>query len=770
MRAVPALTLAVGVRLALALEVYTNSWAVHVPGGSEEAERVARKLGFINLGQVVLGSHFYHLQHRGVQRKSFHLHRGRHIQLKKEPKVPWFEQQTLKRRHKRLVNVMPTDPWFYKQWYMNDDVNPDLGVLTTWSHGYTGQGVVVTILDDGLEKDHPDLSANYDPSASYDFNGNDPDPQPRYDPSDENRHGTRCAGEVAAVANNGVCGAGIAYNAGIGGVRMLDGMITDIIEARSLSLNPQHIHIYSASWGPEDDGKTVEGPGVLAMEAFYRGIVHGRGGLGSVFVWASGNGGLHYDNCNCDGYSNSVYTLSVGSTTEHGNVPWYSEACASTLTATFSSGINKERQIVTTDIRHRCTDQHTGTSASAPLAAGIVALALEANPALTWRDLQHIVMRASSPANLSAEDWTVNGVGRKVSHHYGYGLLNAGRLVDLAQKWETTRPQRKCVIEIVNTPREVRSNLVVRQNVTACANSSNHIVSLEHVQAQLSLSYTRRGDLEIFLTSPMGTRSVLVALRPYDTSSDGYKAWSFMSTHTWDENPQGIWTLELMNKGHYSNNGFLQKFLLVLYGTDEDMMARNIQESVLRECVTRDANGICQECETPYYAFGSLCLMYCPPKHFKTTQRVNSSMPSRFALVCASCHPSCYTCKGKFANNCTACSPFSTFNEQENSCSQPHFPRSDISSTTSLQLSQTKLVAAMMVGAFVTLSVLTFLSWFISRMNARRHSLIQPPQTAAIEMHDLYVLNEDEEAAERNILPQQRTMGDKNHEEEQSMK
>lgn len=53
---------------------------------------------------------------------------------------------------------------------------------------------------------------------------------------------------------------------------MLDGLITDIIEARSLSLNPQHIHIYSASWGPEDDGMTVDGPGVLAMEAFYRGI------------------------------------------------------------------------------------------------------------------------------------------------------------------------------------------------------------------------------------------------------------------------------------------------------------------------------------------------------------------------------------------------------------------------------------------------------------------------------------------------------------------
>ena len=90
------------------------------------------------------------------------------------------------------------------------------------------------------------------------------------------------------------------------GVRMLDGMVNDAVEARSLSLNPSHIDIYSASWGPEDDGKTVDGPGPLAKQAFINGITKGRGGKGSIFVWASGNGGHHTDNCNCDGYTNST--------------------------------------------------------------------------------------------------------------------------------------------------------------------------------------------------------------------------------------------------------------------------------------------------------------------------------------------------------------------------------------------------------------------------------------------------------------------------------
>jgi len=113
-------------------------------------------------------------------------------------------------------------------------------------------------------------------------NSHDDDPMPHYDMTDSNRHGTRCAGEVAATANNSFCAVGIAYGASVGGVRMLDGDVTDAVEARSLSLNPQHIDIYSASWGPDDDGKTVDGPGELASRAFIEGTTKGRGGKGSI--------------------------------------------------------------------------------------------------------------------------------------------------------------------------------------------------------------------------------------------------------------------------------------------------------------------------------------------------------------------------------------------------------------------------------------------------------------------------------------------------------
>jgi len=111
-----------------------------------------------------------------------------------------------------------------------------------------------------------------DARASTDINDNDNDPTPQ--DNGDNKHGTRCAGEVAATAGNNICGVGIAYNASIGGVRMLDGTVNDAVEAKALGLNPDHIDIYSASWGPEDDGKTVDGPGPLARRAFIYGVTN----------------------------------------------------------------------------------------------------------------------------------------------------------------------------------------------------------------------------------------------------------------------------------------------------------------------------------------------------------------------------------------------------------------------------------------------------------------------------------------------------------------
>ncbi|NXC29393.1 FURIN protein, partial [Campylorhamphus procurvoides] len=655
----------------LAQHIYTNTWAVLVPAGPQEADRLARKHGFINLGPIF--GDYYHFRHRGVVKRSLSPHQPWHSRLAREPQVHWLEQQVAKRRTKRDIFMEPTDPKFPQQWYLVSagtvlsSLCPTLclGCWGSLSLPTAGQGgraeepLLATWLGvaGAAASTHPcTLYSPYEHAVSY-FGC---------------RHGTRCAGEVAAVANNGICGVGVAYNARIGGVRMLDGEVTDAVEAHSLGLNPNHIHIYSASWGPEDDGKTVDGPARLAEEAFFRGVSQGRGGLGSIFVWASGNGGREHDSCNCDGYTNSIYTLSISSTTQYGNVPWYSEACSSTLATTYSSGNQNEKQIVTTDLRQKCTELHTGTSASAPLAAGIIALALEANKNLTWRDMQHLVVQTSKPAHLNANDWVTNGVGRKVSHSYGYGLLDAGAMVSLAKNWTTVGPQRKCVIDILTEPRDIGKRLEVRRKVDACLGKANYISRLEHAQARLTLSYNRRGDLAIHLVSPMGTRSTLLAARPHDFSADGFNDWAFMTTHSWDEDPSGEWVLEIENTSDANNYGTLTKFTLVLYGTatDSPSLSSQLESS---GCKTLTPSQTCVVCEEGYYLHQKSCLKRCPPGFAPGIQSTHYNLENSVEPItphlCLPCHPSCATCTGPGPNQCLTCPAHSHFSSLDLSCS-----------------------------------------------------------------------------------------------------
>lgn len=114
----------------------------------------------------------------------------------------------------------------------------------------------------------------------------------------------------------------------------------------SMNLCPLRTDCVVAKYNPCVDKYRATPPHGQHVCIIYDAFLQGRGGLGSIFVWASGNGGRDEDNCNCDGYTNSIWTLSISSATENGLVPWYSEACSSSLATTYSSGSNGEQQVV----------------------------------------------------------------------------------------------------------------------------------------------------------------------------------------------------------------------------------------------------------------------------------------------------------------------------------------------------------------------------------------------------------------------------------------
>ncbi|CAH0553623.1 unnamed protein product [Brassicogethes aeneus] len=584
---------------------------VRLKGGPLVAQLLAKESGYFYKGPVTGFDDTFILKPIPNAYPTYNK-RGKTIEkrLSDDQRVEWAEEQTSKERHKRdfiepedvphertkrisnnkrKIYKRPPPPLgknerifndelWTQEWYLQDTrTRPDLpkldlNVLPVYKSGISGKDVRISILDDGIEYTHDDLIDNYDPDISYDCNQEDLDPIPRYDVHKSNSHGTRCAGEVAMTANNKICGVGIAFNSKIGGVKMLDGLVTDRIEGTALGYALDLVDIYSASWGPKDDGKTVDGPGRLAKESLEKGITMGRNGRGSIYVWASGNGGSKGDNCNCDGYLASIFTISIGSASQKGEFPWYGEECASTLAVTYSSGAYKDQMIATTDLNNECTIKHTGTSASAPLAAGIIALALEVNPNLTWRDVQYLVVWTSEPAPVvDNPGWQLNAAGFWFNTRFGFGLMNAYGFVKAAANWTNVPDKSLCSIRSnlgSNTTISYGNPLKILIFTTGCQNTDQEINYLEHLQLKTNINYSVRGVLDITITSPSGSTIQVLAPRKFDKSKSGFRNWTFMSVMTWGEKVHGTWIVTITdNIGPEGNNGNIGETTLTLHGT-----------------------------------------------------------------------------------------------------------------------------------------------------------------------------------------------------------
>ncbi|KNE66623.1 hypothetical protein AMAG_11741 [Allomyces macrogynus ATCC 38327] len=529
---------------------------------------------------------------------SLHSHLVRRA-LEEHDGVVYVEQQIPTRRlHKRAPTAITQadaqaifdsanirDPGFPQQWHLYNQVNPrsDINVTGVWAQGVFGHNVTVALVDDGLDFDAADLRDQFDLQGSYDFNDHGKEPRPRLS---DDYHGTRCAGEVAA-ARNDACGVGVAFGARVAGIRILSGQLTTADEAAAYTYAHETNHIYSCSFGPEDNGAVVEGPSELVHDAFRHGVEQGRGGLGSIYVFASGNGGRQDDDCNADGYANSNYTITIGAVDRNDQVPWYAENCAAQLAVTYSGGSHGAAGIFTTDVgASKCTDNHSGTSAAAPIGAGIFALVLSVRPDLTWRTLQHLVVETAVPFDLDipSHAWSALPSGRYFSHHFGYGKLDAYALVSAAR----TRPNvaHAVAVESAWHALELPISAMAKRDrfVSAVAGSGlgavNHTITVEpgqveavgarrngteYVMATVWIDHEQRGDLELDLVSPHGVVSHLLVRRPYDYSDKGFQNWTMSTVQHWGEDPTGNWTLVVMDKSNPKAGGTLRGWSLQVY-------------------------------------------------------------------------------------------------------------------------------------------------------------------------------------------------------------
>ncbi|CAG06456.1 unnamed protein product, partial [Tetraodon nigroviridis] len=489
---------------------------------------VAEEAGLQNQGQIgQLEGHYLLCSQTGAPASAVGDDVHPEDVLAAHPHVLWHSQEKMLSRSKRSMAF--NDPSYPKQWHLHNYRNKgmDINVTGVWEQNVTGQGVTVVVIDDGVEHTHQDIQSNYSPEGSYDLNSNDPDPMPHPDSHGDNRHGTRCAGEIAAVPNNSFCAVGVAYGSKVAGIRLLDGPLTDSLEAVAFNKHYQVNDIYSCSWGPEDDGRTVDGPHPLGKAALQHGVIAGRRGFGSIFVVASGNGGQYNDNCNYDGYANSIYTITIGAVDEKGKKPFYAEDCASMLAVTFSSGGNKLRNIVTSDWSMQkgtgCTEAHTGTSAE-------LAGSGDDRPDVAGSPLPHLE-------------------GRPAPHRLHSHQVSAA---DLSQSGMRT---------------------------------------VEHVAVTVTITHPCRGTLEIVLVCPSGMTSVIGARRVIDREPTGYQDWTFSTVRCWGERAEGLYTLRISDHKEPSSEkcaplGVLNQWALTLYGS-----SMTYSEVKSRQRVVEDAIG-----------------------------------------------------------------------------------------------------------------------------------------------------------------------------------
>ena len=503
--------------------------------------------------------------------------------------------------------TMPNDPLVQKQWHLKFQnqlgavSGTDVNVESIWKYpsttkfnssnatsGYIrGNGVAIGIVDDGMEWSHPDLLPNVLRSLQKDWNGKDFDPKPYFY---EDNHGTACAGVAAARGNNRIGVSGVAPEANLVGMRLIAGPQTDADIAEAMTWYPDTIHIKSNSWGYGPDTLFAEGP--LTEAALEYAAKYGRAGKGSVLVFAAGNYDLDGDRLDYKGINNSIYGIAVGAIDSLGKKAYYSNIGAGLLICAPSNGDNT-LGIMTTDNKgpagynygvHNTlftwplvddfkgsgdvTQTFGGTSSATPAVSGLIALMLQRNPNLGWRDVQEILIRSAVRIDASDSDWiTANRTDHvtgnatvpfKFNHKYGAGLVDAAAAVSLSGNWTNLGPQNSFSTSN-NTIQALGANATANRTFTV----NGTITRAEHVTLQLTVTDIPKGNLTITLTSPGNTTSTFC--KPHSDTLNKFENWKFMTVRSWAENPNGNWTLTVTNNG--TTTGNITNAQLVVYGT-----------------------------------------------------------------------------------------------------------------------------------------------------------------------------------------------------------
>lgn len=403
------------------------------------------------------------------------------------------------------LKYVPADPLYRDQWHLRNRgdqtglrAGADVKAEGAWDYTRGARDVIVCVMDDGFDLNHPDFDAAEKVVAPRDFGDNDFAPHPAG--ADDN-HGTACAG-VALAEENGTGIVGLAPGCAFMPVRTSGWISDDAIVDLFRHAIDHHADVISCSWSA--------GAWNFPLSAKMRGIIHRaatqgrRNNNGCVILFAAGNENRPLDGekngrVSHQGFALHPDVIAVGASNSRDERSSYSNFGPELTLCAPSSG-SPGRGVVTTDRRGAsgyASGDYTfgfgGTSSATPLAAGLAGLLLSVNPDLTAAEVKQILTDTADKIDPADGEYDEDGH----SPWYGHGRINAQKAVALAagDSDDDRLPDVLSMEHRVNVsiPDEGEADDVIPFPLD---------VSVREIAVNVEIRHPWRGDLRVLLTSP----------------------------------------------------------------------------------------------------------------------------------------------------------------------------------------------------------------------------------------------------------------------------
>ena len=540
------------------------------------------------------------------------------------------------------------DPLLGEQWHLENtgqsayantggEAGEDLGMSTALDQGPTGTGVQVAVVDTGLEICHPDLSDNVEAGASYNFNtrmnfrtgamywansiASDP-----FNPGTLGDHGTSVAGIIAASANNGIGGRGVAPSARLRGYNYLNAQFSseqfDSLGASDQNPDSTDAHIFNMSYGRLGS----ESNAGLDLRAVLRnGVTNLRSNRGAIYVKAAGNGfnrcsslvrydaGTDYNvnreigcvSSNGDPTQNLPYVLAIGGFSANGKRSSYSSTGANLWVSAPAGQYGRENPaIITTDQMESdrgydassgvglpvgatenphgdYVSMFNGTSSAAPNTSGAIALLLDVAPDLTWRDVKYILAKTArqidpdippvriafgGEAAVLRHGWITNAAGYHYHNWYGFGAVVVDEALALAG---AHTPDSLGAFTETEPFQQTETASIPDHNGLGVTQTLNidelsESATIESVRLHISVTHPFTNDLGVYLISPSGAESILNPVFNEILVGNEDLDWNLLSNAFYGESPQGEWKLKVIDAAP-GDSGTLDSWSLKFY-------------------------------------------------------------------------------------------------------------------------------------------------------------------------------------------------------------